>query len=279
MITLPNYLCVLHYAVLVMMNTLSVVKVTGQICTRDMEAKIQSCGTSSKRGEHMYLNFHRKNDVDNCICKLTSLFSGSLQISIISMPNSQSSISVTTGFGHRDNATFINFRNSPYAHIVKIGDLLYIKPCHEIEKRSYFCLLVSSQGQGEFDVSCGNRPVSPNNSVSDKTPKQHDELLPDTLWRIVSLVLISVLMCLCFVLLIIVVLLRKRQIRRTTESSKAATPMSRSIFYMINNNEDSTFSTQNEYEQLRISSLHVYNDVSLKLIPAPTSYINLSSLK
>eukprot|EP00105_Crassostrea_gigas_P032993 XP_011456219.1 PREDICTED: uncharacterized protein LOC105348475 isoform X3 [Crassostrea gigas] len=171
MITLPNYPWVLHYAVVFMMNTLSVVKVTGQICTSDME------------------------------------------------------------------------------------------------------------GQGEFDVSCGNRSVSPNNSVSDKTPKQHDERLPDKLWRIVSLVLISVLMCLCFVLLIIVVLLRKRQIRGTTESSKAATPMSRSIFYMINNNEDSTFSTQNEYEQLRISSLHVYNEVSLKLIPAPTSYINLSSLK
>uniref|UniRef100_A0A8W8JBF3 Uncharacterized protein n=2 Tax=Magallana gigas TaxID=29159 RepID=A0A8W8JBF3_MAGGI len=244
-------------------------------------SNIQTCGTSSKRGEHMYLDFHSRNDVDNCICKLTSFFSGSLEISIISMPNSQSSISVTctTGFGQRDNATFINFRNSPFAHIVKIGDLLYIKPYHEIKKRSYFCLLVSSQGQGEFDVSCGNRSVSPNNSVSDKTPKHHDERLPDKLWRIVSLVLISVLMCLCFVLLIIVVLLRKRQIRRTTESSKAATPMSRSIFYMINNNEDSTFITQNEYEQLRISSLHVYNDVSLKLIPAPTSYINLSSLK
>lgn len=277
MVTSPNVLRVLHYAVLFKMNALSVVK--GQICTNVVAAKIQSCGTSSKRGEHMYLDFHSKNDEENCICKLTSLFSGSLQISIISMPNSQSSISVTTGFGHRDNATFINFRNSPYAHIVKIGDLLYIKPYYIIERRSYFCLLVSSQGEGEFDVSCGNRPVSPNNSVSDKTPKQHDERLPDKLWRIVSLVLISVLMCLCFVLLIIVVLLRKRQIRGTTESSKAATPMSRSIFYMINNNEDSTFSTQNEYEQLRISSLHVYNDVSLKLIPAPTSYINLSSLK
>lgn len=81
----------------------------------------------------------------------------------------------------------------------------------------------------------------------------------------------------CF--LIPIILTSFRQIRRTTESSKAATPMSRSIFYMINNNEDSTFITQNEYEQLRISSLHVYNDLSLKLIPAPTSYINLSSLK
>lgn len=109
-------------------------------------AKIQSCGTSSKRGEHMYLDFHSKNDEENCICKLTSLFSGSLQISLISVPNSQSSISVTTGFGQSDNATFISFRNSPYAHIVKIGDLLYIKPYYIIERRSYFCLLVSSQG-------------------------------------------------------------------------------------------------------------------------------------
>lgn len=39
-----------------------------------------------------------------------------------------------------------------------------------------------SIGQGEFDVSCGNRPVSPNNSVSDKTPKHHDERLPDKLY-------------------------------------------------------------------------------------------------
>lgn len=107
---------------------------------------IQTCGTSSKRGEHMYLDFHSKNDEESCICKLTSLFSGSLQISIISMPNSQSSISVMTGVGQRDNDTFINFRNSPFAHIVEIGDLLYIKPYHEIEARSYFCLLVSSQG-------------------------------------------------------------------------------------------------------------------------------------
>lgn len=70
-----------------------------------------------------------------------------------------------------------------------------------------------------------------------------------------------------------------RQTRKTTESSEAVTTMSRSIFYMINNTDDSTVSTQNEYEKLRISSLHVYSDLSMKLIPAPTSYINLSSLK
>lgn len=121
--------------------------------------------------------------------------------------------------------------------------------------------------------------MSPNNSVPDKTPKYHDEQLPDKLWRTVSTALISVLMCLCLVLLIIVVLLRKRQTRKTTESSESVTPMSRSIFYMIKDTDDLTVSTENEYEQLRISSLHVYNDLSLKLIPAPTSYINLSSLK
>lgn len=277
MIVSLNFLWILHYTILFKMISLSVVN--GQICTNDMTANIQSCGTSSKRGEHMYLDFHSENDEENCMCKLILLFSGSLKISIISMPNSQSSISVMTEYGHRDNATFINFKNSPYAHIVKIGDLLYIKPYYVIEKRSYFCLLVSSEGQGEFDVSCGNRSVSPNNSVPDKTPKYHDERLPDKLWRKVSLVLISVLVCLCLVLLIIVVLLRKKQTRKTTESSEAVTTMSRSIFYMINNTDDSTVSTQNEYEKLRISSLHVYSDLSLKLIPAPTSYINLSSLK
>lgn len=70
-----------------------------------------------------------------------------------------------------------------------------------------------------------------------------------------------------------------RQTRKTTESSESVTPMSRSIFYMIKDIDDLTVSTENEYEQLRISSLHVYNDLSLKLIPAQTSYINLSSLK
>lgn len=70
-----------------------------------------------------------------------------------------------------------------------------------------------------------------------------------------------------------------RQTRKTTESSESVTPMSRSIFYMIKDTDDLTVSTENEYEQLRISSLHVYNDLSLKLVPAPTSYINLSSLK
>lgn len=109
-------------------------------------ANIQSCGTSSKRGEHMYLDFHSENDEENCMCKLILLFSGSLKISIIFMPNSQSFISVMTEYRHRDNATLINFKNSPYAHIVKIGDLLYIKPYYVIKKRSYFCLLVSSEG-------------------------------------------------------------------------------------------------------------------------------------
>lgn len=70
-----------------------------------------------------------------------------------------------------------------------------------------------------------------------------------------------------------------RQIGKKTESSETVTAMSRSIYYMINKTEDSTVSNQNEYGQLRISSLRVYNDLSLKLIPAPTSYINLSSLK
>lgn len=70
-----------------------------------------------------------------------------------------------------------------------------------------------------------------------------------------------------------------RQTRKTTESSETVTPTSRNIYYMINKTEDSTVSNQNEYGQLRISSLRVYNDLSLKLKPAPTSYINLSSLK
>ncbi|XP_048771405.2 uncharacterized protein LOC125677402 isoform X2 [Ostrea edulis] len=210
----------------------------------------------------MYLDFYTGKLATNCSCLLVPMFSGRIIVSIISMPDIESRLIIAEQGNGRINNTFMDYRKSPIMKRVKEQRPVIIRPHYHSTGQNFFCVSVSSQGEGDIKISCGSD--SNNLTSMDKNPTDFNALVPRRIWSIVTIGVTVSFLVLCLFTVCLYMHVRGRAEKSTIESDGGdeITQTSR-VFYSVRDSEHVSPNIYNEYEKLGMKSMHFYNDLSL----------------